>query len=77
MPRAPFLTEQRRDEQGEIHLARAILAQAYKDLHSPWAVVRAEADRFWSDPHSVRLWADVVDVDVEVLAQAVARRREA
>jgi hypothetical protein len=55
---------------GELQLIAAILAQARKDVHSPRAEVRQEAEAFWRDAESVAWWAELLDMDVTVLQRA-------
>jgi hypothetical protein len=62
---------------GERLLAVTVLQQAWADVQSPNADVRYDAERFWGNDEWIRPWAEVLDLDVEALAEAVQRLRQA
>jgi hypothetical protein len=75
MPRPAMAHGQPSEVEGELQLVYAILAQALKDLRSPWVATRLEAHAFWTDPAAVTPWADIVGMDPDALMTAVAQRQ--
>ena len=57
----------------EALLARAVVLTALRDLRSPRAPIRAEAEAWVQDLGALALWADALDLAPEVLQQALRR----
>jgi hypothetical protein len=62
---------------GERLLAMTLLQQAWQDMTSDNAAVRYDAERFWGNAEWIRPWAEVLDLDVVALTEAVERARQA
>ena len=58
---------------GERLLAITVLQQAWSDVQSPNDAVRYDAERFWQNDEWIRPWAEVLDLSVEALTEAVRR----